>query len=202
MLLDHIRIFVTTAFSLAVAFSLSIALFKMRLFGGADAKALTTISIFVPTVIPLLASSTFPLLTSLSTTVNLMIFVILVYSINFIYNLSGYLLGKEVLHVSHTQTMKKFLLLFAYRKLPLQVQNSKGAFRVFSGRSEAPLTLVIIENAQHIKHITPDRELDNMPRKCPIAEAWTPLRIPVILFLTLSLFASLLFGDLLLLFMK
>jgi len=202
VLFDQIRILVTTAFSLAVAFSLSLGLFKMKLFGGADAKALTTMSIFVPTVIPLLPSSTFPLLVSLSTIVNLMVFVILVYLVNFSYNLFGYLFGEEVLRVSRIRSMKKFPLLVAYRKMPLHIQGSKGVFHLFSGRSEAPLTLVIIEHAQDIKCRTPNGELDNMSPKCPIAEAWTPLRIPIILLLTLSLFTSLLFGDLFLLFMR
>lgn len=202
MIYDPTRVFVTTALSLAVAFFLSLVLFRMKLFGGADAKALTTLSIFTPTVIPLFPSLTFPLLTSLSTTVNLVVFLTLVFSVNFACNFFGYIFGEKVLRISGIPRVRKFSLLYAYKRLPLRIQNSRVVFHLFSGRSSTPFSLVIIEDVRRSRRRVPNGESDSIRHGCSVAEGWIPLRIPVIPLLTLSLFVSLLVGDLLLLFVK
>lgn len=59
--------------SLPIAFLLSLVLFYLKVFYGSDAKALISLSLIVPTLTPLLNSSSPSLFTSLSTVTNFVI---------------------------------------------------------------------------------------------------------------------------------
>jgi preflagellin peptidase FlaK len=192
---DPTEAVVTTAFSLVVAFSLSLILFKMELFGGADAKALIVLSVFIPTLIPILYASPFPLLTPVSTTINLVLLLALVFAANFARNLFGYFRGKRPLRVAHIRRLRKLLLLYAYRRLPSSGQDPRNISHEFLDRSNALPRLVIIDGPSGSGHHKRRDVFDGAPLRPSVAEAWTPLRIPVILLLTVSLLASLLIGD-------
>jgi hypothetical protein len=148
-------------------------------------------------VIPLFPSSRFPLLTSLATTVNFVVYLTLIFWMNFARNSHSQLIGDRGLLTSPIPRLRRFLVLCAFRKLPLNAQIYAGMFRLFSVNSDTPSSLVIVECTQGSSLWTHDGELRDIPSKCPIAEAWIPLRIPVTLLLTLSLLTSLLVGDLL-----
>ena len=197
ILYDPVSVLVTTAFSLTVAFSLSVALFKIGLFGGADAKALIIMSWFIPTMIPLLSSSRFSLLTSLATTVNFVVYLTLIFCMNFARNFYSQLIGDRGLLASPISKLKRFSVLCAFRKLPSSAQTHADVSHLFSANSNVPSSLVIIEDTKRAIFWTRDRGLRDIPSRFLIAEAWIPLRIPATLLLTVSLLTSLLTGDLL-----
>ena len=71
VLSQQLRIFIDTGFSFIFTFTVALAMFRIGLFGGSDAKALIALSLFIPTASPYLRLPEASVITSLSTLVNL-----------------------------------------------------------------------------------------------------------------------------------
>ncbi len=195
--LRSIEILGNVVISLPITFLLSLVLFYMKVFGGSDAKALISLSIFIPTLTPLFNPSGLSLPTSLSTVVNFIIMLIFLFSFNVVHNCFIYLHHDEGLLASKRPLSKKLLLICLYKKHDVNA--------CFTRLSCAPLISVVIDcsdiaaNNIHFPKQPANRAyLQGIPSIIGVVEVWTPLRIPLIVILTLSLVVTLMLGDLLL----
>lgn len=195
--LRSIEILGNVVISLPITFLLSLLLFYMKVFGGSDAKALISLSIFIPTLTPLFNPSRLPLPTSLSTVINFIIILIPLFSFNVVRNSLICLHHEEGLLVSKRPLSRKLLLLCLYKKHDVNACST--------WLSCAPSIHLIADcsdttaNNVHSSKQTANRVfLQRTPPVIDVVEVWTPLRIPLVPILTLSLVVSLMLGDLLL----
>lgn len=191
---EGIEILLTTLFSCFVAILISLALFRIGVFGGADAKALIFLSLYVPTILPLSGLSKGVLLTPISATINLVMFLSLIFVLNFLENLLFSFLRKKNIPFSNYERGRNLVLLCAYRRTRFGKDpdnKSISAPKWLIIVSSVPVTDSFKRRASALKShgLTVPDDLDIM--------IWYPLRIPVTAVLALSLFCSIVTGDLL-----
>jgi hypothetical protein len=128
--------------------------------------------------------------------VNFTIVLSLLIVLNFIHNLVLYLQHRDSLLASKLTVSKKLLIMAAFRKKHIICPVSRGPFW-------SPL-IDSVENCSALRtdHIlisgepTDNGIYENTDSVVHSAESWTPLRIPLVLVLTVSLVISLALGDL------
>lgn len=181
--------------SLALTLPVALVLFRIGLFGGSDAKAMIMLSVFVPTLHPFFHPSEVPMTASLSATVNLVTLLATLLALNAIHNLLSRPENGSLMPKCKTR-MGKILLVFGYKRAAMHHHQRGKKDNSRSGRhmdSEA----IVVRNGRLVKLSSlGNLSLENHNTSRGIVELWVPLRIPLILIITIALLVSLLFGDL------
>lgn len=193
---EPLGILAGTVFSVTVTFLVALILFQIGLFGGSDAKALIVLSVLVPTVSPFLRPSIVHIITSLSTLVNLVMFLALILAVNAVRNLSFLHDEDESLIPRRVSKIHKLLLLCGYKRLHLADHHYHRRRRPEADFPRVSPHMIAEKNTEltgsHILRVTTSKNRRLNPR--PL-ELWVPLRIPLVPLITLSLVVTLLFGD-------
>jgi preflagellin peptidase FlaK len=193
---EPLRILAGIVFSVMVTFLVALVLFQIGLFGGSDAKALIVLSVLVPTVSPFLRPSIVPIITSLSTLVNLVMFLTLILAVNTIRNLSFLYREDESLIPRRVSRIRRLLLLCGYKRVHLADHRYHRRRRPEADFFRVSPHMIADKNAEltesHTLRITRSK---NSRLNSRALELWVPLKIPLIPIITLSLVVTLLFGD-------
>jgi hypothetical protein len=164
-------------FSFLLTFGVALVMFRIGVFGGSDAKALMVLSLFIPTSSPYLLSRKGPIITPLSTLVNLVT-----------------LLGL-------------FLCINAFRNLYFIRKKHENRLGPLSPKERAPIALFGYRRMPSSSHVHNEAPKSRVDDSCVNEAGGSssyevsggvmePLRIPLIPIITLSLVFSLLIGDL------
>ena len=184
LLSGQISVVTGTGLSFILTSFVALAMFRIGLFGGSDAKAMILLSLFIPTAYPYLGSSEVPIITSLSTAVNLVALLGLIFGINALRNVYYLRRKDQSLMNARQQGKLSLLLIFGYKRTEA---NKRICIKIGkSGRREErlwPNATNLAKGGCGSSHTKPDRSM-------------APLRIPLIMITTLSLLISLFIGDL------
>lgn len=181
-------------FSLPLTLLLSLMLFRLKVFCGSDSKALICLSLYVPTLTPLIETSSLSLLTSLSTVVNFLILLSLLISLNFIRNSIMFLQHADGVLISEITFSRKLLIMTVFRKKHILCPLSKGS--LWSPLiPSAPEVSSSRTTGASFSNQSGQRIPEDDPSVVHTVESWAPLRIPLVLILTVSFVISLVIGD-------
>jgi Flp pilus assembly protein protease CpaA len=189
ILSEQLRLLMGTGLSFVLTTTLALAMFRIGLFGGADAKALIALSLFIPTASPYLHSPEVPLITSLSTLVNLLALLGLILCVNAFRNVYFICYKHESLMGARSPRECGLLVLFGYKRLHPNNRTHRKAGKFGEGRTEFdPCASMVTERKSGPSCLESDGSME-------------PMKIPLIPVITLSLLFSLLLGDISIVFM-
>ena len=185
-----------TIFSFIATFLISLVLYALKVFGGADAKAMICVSLLIPRNISASLTPLFTLTVFLNTFILLGILYITILS----YNLLQRLKGENLFYGLESESKwKKLVILLTGIRSDLDSLQSKKHFY--------PAQHVEKKNSETEMHLTPLRniltkesvDLNSLKRKTdevPINKIWVYFSKPLIPIITLSVILSFFLGDL------
>jgi preflagellin peptidase FlaK len=200
VLSGQLRVLVGTLFSFMLTFMVALAMFRVGLFGGSDAKALIVLSLYIPTMSPFLHSQEVSFITSLSTLANLFMFFAIILGINALRNLYFLHCKYESLMPTGVPRKRGLLLLCGYRILHLGNQLCRKVSSSESDTTEESSNRNCDREKEPSSYPSRATKAKNDPSYLISAISWEPLKIPLIPIITLSLLFSLFFGDISIIF--
>lgn len=191
-----------TIFSFLIAFLISLVLYACKIFGGADAKAMTCISLIIPRNVSASLTPYFTLTVFLNTFIILGILYLTILTYNLIQHLKGETLfyGLE----SESKCKKLVVLLTCIRLDPDSLQNKSHFYPIQhvkkkNGEKEIQLTShrnILTKESKNLKILEGKKEVKTSNK------VWAYFTKPLIPIITLSVVMSFFLGDLPLLLLQ
>jgi Flp pilus assembly protein protease CpaA len=190
-------ILIQTLFSVATTFVVALGLFRIGMFGGSDAKALIMVSLFKPTGSLFYRHLEVSYVTSMSTLVNTATILALILGVNLVRNLHYLRHNHESLMPRGIRGMLLLLLLYKHKRTDMDNRFHCEVPKWEAYQAQTSASKNGEKRRERDSHKPKAAITESSPSHLASAMSWTPLSIPLIPVITVSLLLSLLFGDML-----